>query len=149
MWESWGCLRLGYAKWYWTFKGSWHYKLTITGIPIWSMTLFMNITDDILNYSFNFIWQSFVLKQLCQVPTKCFLGYFHLVGVIFTPWGKIYPFKGKMKSGPFCTVIFGEETATQCGFCRIVKLFSSWAAINPQKLETRWLIGLGINCPRI
>ena len=32
------------------------------------------------------------------------LGYFHLIGVIFTPWGKIYPFKGKMKLAPFCTV---------------------------------------------
>ena len=42
------------------------------------------------------------------------LGYFHLVGVIFTLWSKIYPSKNKMKWAAFCTVtglhFFGKLT---------------------------------------
>ena len=44
------------------------------------------------------------------------LGYFHLVGAIFTPRGKIYSFEGKMKLAPFhamlvCNIL--GKTVTQ------------------------------------
>ena len=40
-------------------------------------------------------------------------GYFHPVGAIFTPWGKIYPFEDKMKWAALCTMAglpsFGKQ----------------------------------------
>ena len=71
------------------------------------------------------------------------LGYFHLVGVIFTLWGKIYPLEDKIKWAAFCSVtglhFFGKQ-------CRD-DLFSSQATISPQneKLKSWWLITIFSN----
>ena len=54
--------------------------------------------------------------------TELLIGDIHLVGVIFTNWCKIYPFKGKKKLVPFRTELvcnFWGESAIQLGFCKI------------------------------
>ena len=56
------------------------------------------------NYTFlrNFLISG---KRALKYPTfnlQTILGYFHLVGAIFAPWGKIYPLLGKVKWAAFC-----------------------------------------------
>ena len=72
-----------------------------------------------------------------------FFGYFHLVGVIFTFWSKIYSYEDKMKWAAFRTVAGLHFLGKQW----LDDLFLSQAAISPKmkKLENRWLITIFSN----
>ena len=46
----------------------------------------------------------FILSIFSLFQAHSFLGCFHLVGAIFTTWGKIYHYEGNMKWAAFRTV---------------------------------------------
>ena len=63
------------------------------------------------------------------------LGYFNLVGLIFTLWGKIYPSKDKMEWAAFRTCIFLGDSDVMIYF-RVKPQFPS----KKKKLESWWLM---------
>ena len=80
------------------------------------------------------------LSSGCITP----LGYFHLVGKIFTLWGKIYPSKDKMKWAAFRTMTglyFLGNSDTMIYFQEEPQFSSKM-----KKLKSWWLIANFSNC---